>query len=508
MLRLFIIITDGEYAKAAAEQGSYTAEVSRIRPNFKDCNGISFTGHGMSYKAFVIPSKTDCDSLKSHIPKADLEYFEKCLSNGRPFLIDLKNERDSLTVPEVILCRQRYEENTVASHLLGYLDYDGHGISGLERVFEDYLLKNTIRETVSVPVNARGIALGGAQSVRRQTEGGSGDITLTVDIEMQKTAEKIAGQLMKSGAVVVTDLQTSAIKAMVSLPDFDQNDIASAIAADNTALMNKALEAYNVGSVYKIVIAAAALEASDGNFERTCTGSIDIGGVTYTCNDFAAHGDMTLEKALEHSCNTYFIALGNEIGAEAIHNMALSMGLGKSAELCAGYSTKTGNIPSLTELDRSSELCNNCFGQGALLTTPIHIAQYTACVANDGVFTPFSIVKSVGEQKIEKIPSSKPMSTKTAQFIKNSLALAVEKGTGTKAKPQFVSAAGKTGTAQTGSYNEDGSEKLVGWFTGYFPAENPRYQITVMTVNEGYGYMSAAPIFARLADAIWLGFCS
>ncbi|MEA4911393.1 MAG: penicillin-binding transpeptidase domain-containing protein [Oscillospiraceae bacterium] len=332
----------------------------------------------------------------------------------------------------------------------------------------------------------------------------AGGVTLTIDATIQYAAERIADSSFRRGAIVVADCATGELLALVSRPNYDQNDVGASIEKNDTSLLDRTRTAYNVGSVYKPVIACAALDAGvSETFTYECAGEIEVDGVVYSCNNGKAHGKMTLESALAQSCNTYFIALGQKVGAQAIYNTAQALGLGSALTLCEGFTTAKGSFPSEAALESSAaELCNHSFGQGKLLLTPMHIAAYTMCIANGGIYRELSVVKSVGGEAAPAAREKRAVGETAANTAAAAMREAMLTGTGAGGAPQTVSSAGKTGTAQTGAYNDDGSEVVIGWFTGFFPAEEPRYAVTVMVETEGYGYASAAPVVGRLADVI------
>ncbi|MEG2083342.1 MAG: penicillin-binding transpeptidase domain-containing protein, partial [Oscillospiraceae bacterium] len=164
--------------------------------------------------------------------------------------------------------------------------------------------------------------------------------------------------------------------------------------------------------------------------------------------------------------------------------------------------------PTQSALSVTSELCNHSFGQGTLLATPLQVAEYTCCLANGGNLRPLSLVLSVGGEHQSENSANRVICEQAAVSIANCLKKAVQTGTGRNAQPSFCEAAGKTGTAQTGRVKPDGSEYVIGWFTGWFPADNPQYVITVMTEDAGYGFASAAPVFAAIANAMFESGCA
>ena len=132
------------------------------------------------------------------------------------------------------------------------------------------------------------------------------------------------------------DAATGEVLASVSAPTFDAQDVAASIRADDTSLINRPFAAFSAGSVFKVVLAAAAYEQGLDWFTHDCTGEIVVAGQTYRCAQGRAHGEVNLRGALEESCNTYFIKLGQLLGAEAIRDEAATLRLWHSGTNCPG----------------------------------------------------------------------------------------------------------------------------------------------------------------------------
>lgn len=145
-----------------------------------------------------------------------------------------------------------------------------------------------------------------------------------------------------------------------------------------TALLNRVLECYTVGSVFKPVLAAAALE--QGTFpEYECTGAAVIDGQIFRCAGGVPHGQIGLEEALEKSCNGYFVRLGQQLGAENLLQAAQRFGFGQEISLAGDLHAASGNLPDAAELAQSGQLANFSFGQGSLLASPVQIARHDEC---------------------------------------------------------------------------------------------------------------------------------
>ena len=128
--------------------------------------------------------------------------------------------------------------------------------------------------------------------------------------------------------------------------------------------------AYAVGSVFKPVLAAAALEAGEGDFTRECPGYDALNGQVYRCAGSVPHGLVGLDGALEKSCNGYFIELGRELGPERVRQMAAALGFGKGQDIAGGLRSASGVLPEAEILENEGQFANFCFGQGSFWRRP------------------------------------------------------------------------------------------------------------------------------------------
>ena len=215
---------------------------------------------------------------------------------------------------------------------------------------------------------------------------------------------------------------------------------------------------------------------------------------------------MELSEALKFSCNSYFYNYIQKLGAEDVVNLALRSGFESSIYLADGLSGRKGSLgkSKTTKLSKRA-LANFSIGQGELMLSPLAITNFYMAAANGGKYRTPSLIEGIVEGlrvKEEKLPApTKVMSEKTANRIKDDLALVLsEGGTGESACPTLTTAAGKTGTAQTGVI-KNGKKTVNSWFCGFFPFEEPEYAVTVLWENSSG---SVGHIFAAIADGITL----
>ena len=253
-----------------------------------------------------------------------------------------------------------------------------------------------------------------------------------------------------------------------------------------------------------LVLAAAAYAQGLDWFTYDCTGSIQTAGETFRCALGRAHGTVNLRGALEQSCNCYFIALGQLLGGQAILNAAQSFGLGNPALLAPGLKSAAGELPSAADLQNAGSLASLSFGQGGLTVTPLQVTAMFNAIASGGVYHSPCIVSSItgGTQVPQQPQPAAACSPAVARVLQSMLTTVVRSGIGGDAQPHTGTAAGKTGTAQTGQFDADGRELLHYWFAGFYPADAPRYTITVLQDSQQKPQTSSAALFAQVADAL------
>jgi penicillin-binding protein 2 len=310
------------------------------------------------------------------------------------------------------------------------------------------------------------------------------------------------------GAAVVLDVHTGDVLGMASLPDFNPASIADFLEREDAPFINRAISGFSIGSAFKTLISAAALEAGYRTTHRyTCEGTVEVGGVRFRCNNNAIHGDIDMARALEVSCNTYFIELGWRLDERFMLTLMRNLGLGSAQTLAPNMETQSGNVPELPELRSPAAVANFSFGQGSLLSTPLQMACAMATIANGGkAVSPRLVVGSTPDGLVITNPtrvyaSNQVLSQRTAQGVQQLMVDVIERGSGRPARPIRGGAGGKTSSAQTGRII-DGVEEVHAWFAGFYPAENPRYSIVVFVEGGVSGETVAAPIFKQIADGI------
>ncbi len=420
-------------------------------------------------------------------------------------LTDRKTANVAAITGESVEVFSRYDQSSVAKHLLGYNLGDGTGAAGLERCF-DTVLQSTTDHGIRYITDATGNPINKVMGQSNSTYIAPSNIRLTLDYKIQKIAENAAEKMLDSGAIVILDTSTFDIKAMVSAPGYDQNNVVQSFDQDNSPLVNKAICPYNAGSIFKIITAATAIESNTLLKKPVkCTGETIIDGKKFVCHKDDGHGEMDFADGFANSCNCYFYVLAQNSGAQNVISTAREFGLGES--ICGDMlNDSTGTLP-LRDKYSNRECANIAIGQGELLITPLQATYMTAVVANGGIAKKVNIADSIVDENGDIIKNLRKSGTDivinadTAQRIASMMRLCVTDGTARDVQNGEVAIAGKTGTAQTG-WISNGLPMVHGWFCGFFPYENPRYAMTVFYENGQSGSAACIPIFKEIVMEI------
>lgn len=442
-------------------------------------------------------------------------------------------EENRLDLPGVIVEVEpvrHYLGGGLAAHAIGYLGeisqaelaqpaWRGYrmgdliGKAGVERVYDRILRGRDGR--LRVEVDARGRAL---RVLRREPWVPGRSMVLTIDRDVQEAAEAGLAQEGKPGAVVALDVATGEVLALASFPAFDPNLFAAGITARDWQrisrdpahpLLNRAVDtAYEPGSVFKVVTAAAALARGTATRATriTCPGTFRLGG--WVWRDLRAHGTVDFTTGVALSCNVFFYTLGHRTGGEAMSQMARALGLGERTGIDLPSET-AGLIPDDAWKRRHvgepwfpGDSVNMSIGQGWVTVTAVQVARMMAAIANGGTLVRPHLAREVlgsdgtAVQRFRPAPAGRvEMAPEALATLRDSLRAVVERGTGRRVRLPGVSAAGKTGSA------ENPRGKPHAWFAVYAPADRPQVAVAVVVEHGFRGGLAAAPIARRVLAA-------
>jgi penicillin-binding protein A len=339
-----------------------------------------------------------------------------------------------------------------------------------------------------------------------------GDVVLTLDPAVQKAAMEGLGKV--TGAVVALDPSTGAILGLASTPTYDPNKLSShdpaAIRAyrkqvSDLQLTNQAIsERYSPGSVFKVIVSAAALSTGKytpqtkvpaPNRLKLPNSSKELENFNgESCNGGA---DQALIDALTISCNTAFAQLGIDLGEDKVRSMAEAFGIDDT-----GFDMPLHVVGSkLGDINGGAQLGVSSIGQQDVQLTPMQAAMIAATVANKGTLMKPYLVGSIQAPDLTVVDKTdpkelgKPISPEVAAQLTQMMTSVVDHGTGRKAQIQGVQVAGKTGTAQNSATDHS-------WFIGFAPADNPKIAVAVFIKNGGStGGDISAPIARQVIQA-------
>jgi len=463
-------------------------------------------------------------------------------------LVKLENHRYDLPGIRIEVVPSRtYEYTNLASHLLGYLGSIGQedfqrlrsqgyqrndliGQMGVEKLYEKTLRGEPGRRIVEVDV-----AGFEQREIEVQDPQPGADLQLTIDIDLQKTAEEaLAG---KAGSLVVLEVHTGRVLAMASSPPLELEKFIGGISAKNWDAMmkdplkpmtNKAIQGvYPPGSTYKIMTAIAGLNEKIATPDTTyfCGGAIQVYGQTRHCWKKEGHGTVNLRRALAESCDVYFYQVGMKLGVDRLAKYATSFGLGSKTgieienEAAGLIPTSEWKLRKKKEKWQEGENLSIAIGQGFNLTTPLQVCQMTATLSNGGTRYRPQLIESVNDTDGRRIKSFEPMIDGHAVATKDSIlnvldglvaAVNDDRGTGKTLRTKSVIFGGKTGTVQV--VHLDRTKHLKeeqipykyrdhAWFTCFAPADNPVIAVTAMVEHGLHGASGAGPVAQKVLEA-------
>ncbi|MCR5627007.1 MAG: penicillin-binding protein 2, partial [Lachnospiraceae bacterium] len=388
-----------------------------------------------------------------------------------------------------------YPEHELFAHAIGF---STRGTLGLEKVANISLL------TSNAPVK---------EKLEKEMNGvrNYGDyIYTTFDTSLQKVAYEALG--IYRGAVIVTEVKTGKILAMVSKPDFDPNTIAEewekeTADTDRSVLVNRVTQGlYPPGSTFKIFTLLEYIRENPETYEDyqfNCTGSYSYEGESIGCYHGSVHGKEGIHKAFEKSCNSAFADIGVSLDLKKL--IAANDRLLFNEELPTDYASKSSSFV-LKNKEDPQEYLQSMIGQGKTLITPMHLNLITAAIANDGVLMkPYEITKKTNYQgnvieSYEPEEYARLMTKEEAGIMKEFMRGVVENdGTGRKLSGLEYTAAGKTGSAEYGTITGNSHA----WFTGFSNVDDPDIAVTVIVEGAGSGGDYAVPMAKRIFDAYY-----
>ncbi|MBO8129682.1 MAG: penicillin-binding protein 2 [Peptococcaceae bacterium] len=521
-----------KYSEACSQQNSVKVALCDIsRGHIYDRHGNSLTGTFSSDRIVVLAVD---DKIKAEVARSlarILGISETKLNHllSRPGILPFPltaHQKEAIITKKwpgitIQLVQFRYGIDSLAAHIVGHLGqltsaYELHklhkvsgktyrwddlvGRAGIELFYEPFLHYSEAPFAVSQYIDAEGRPLAGLDINIVQSNHDGGDVYLTIDAKIQRCVEKVMDNHVPKGAVVVMDVHNGDILACASRPTYKPQDIEEYLrTGEGECFFNRALGLYQPGSIFKILLAAAALEEKIVTPHSTfqCQGRDDplIG-----CWLDKGHGVISFQRAFADSCNPAFAQLGLKLGAANIISYARKMGL--DDQNITGFPAPPDPRQDWRLLERPFNLVNASIGQGPVLLSPVQITTLTAVIANGGYKIKPRLVKELrrGDKVVKRLspePGRRILSTQTVSLMQKLMTEVTTTGQGVAAYLPFWGSAGKTGSAQVGNMGS-----INAWFTGFFPLDKPQYAVTVLVENGISGAKTAAPIFKTIAQEV------
>lgn len=446
---------------------------------------------------------------------------------------------------------REYNEPGIASHVLGRIgqiykeEYDklkddGYTINdllgkdGIEKYCESILKGKD--GLLSIEEDENGHIVSSVSSVDAIP---GNDVVLTLDLELQKTAEKTLGEIIRgisanavasgssegydadSGAVTVIDIHTGEILAIASYPTYDLSNFNKDYSRNykNTAkpFWNRAISGtYEPGSTFKMVTALAGLQTGviNENTRMNCTGIYDYYAPSYTpsCWKKEGHGVLDVKGAIENSCNIFFYETGRLVGIDKLNEITRKLGFGdytgiELSDEVKGIVAGPEYVKKIGEQWWPGDTIQAAIGQSKNLFTPIQMANYIATLANGGTRYKTHLVKKVKEYSSTtvikeispEIMDTVEISAKHHKMIMEGMRSVAEEGTASSVFKDFeVAVGGKTGTAEVSNGSNNGI------FVAFAPYENPQIAISVVVEHGSHGN-SIAPVAKEIIKKYFTG---
>ena len=389
-----------------------------------------------------------------------------------------------------------YPFGSMYAHVVGFAQLGG---SGLEEHFKYELLHSDLPLSEKVRYDNK-------EDVEDKLYPGNNLIT-TLDPKIQEACYDAMGGY--EGAVIVTEVRTGRILAMVSKPDYDPNYIEEEwerLLEDNETgtLLNRVTQGlYPPGSTFKIVDCVDLLQEDPEameNYSFNCTGSFEQGGESIHCYEYEVHGEVGLEESFAHSCNGSFANIGvNMISPDKMSDTLKSLLFNSKLPYDLPYVRSAVNMPNTLSTEGIMQMA---IGQGTTAMTPLHLNMITSAVANGGVLMKPHLVDELHDAKGRtlKVYGSEQygalMSEEVASQMTQLMRAVVTEGTAASLGRREYEACGKTGSAEF-----DNNKSSHAWFTGFAPASDPQISVTVLIEGKGMGSSYAVPVAGRIFDA-------
>ena len=531
------LVWERELLARAVDQWTRELPVAPERGNIFDASGELLAGNTAAYTLYaranaVQDAEKTARALSSLLPLSYESLLAKLSDRSSSEIVLLRRvEKETVAAVEgtnlqgIYYARDNrrvYPYGALGCQVLGFSSSDGAGLTGIEKQYDGYLAGT--KGEILYETDLVGAEIEGTGASYIPAEDGL-DVTLTLDVRIQSLAEEVMARALeehgaKAARCVVLDPSDFSVLAMVNLPSYDLNDIPRGDAAELNALSRNGLisDAYEPGSTFKIVTAAANIEEYlRGNksayspqtvFSSSRTRNVE--GSTIRCwsdHKNGKHANLTLAGALNNSCNPCFVDIVLTLGKETFYDYLEKFRFGSATGIDFSGEAIGMLLPESTL--KNSDLARIGFGQ-SIAVTPLQLACAAAAAVNGGYYYAPRLVKSISSEdgavylEFGKRLLCRTVSEETSEILSSMLEGVVKEGSGKQAYVEGLRVAGKTGTAQKYENGHIAAGKYVSSFVGYFPADDPRYLVLVI-VDEPQGSYYGSTVAAPCAGEIFRG---
>ncbi|MDO4847602.1 MAG: penicillin-binding transpeptidase domain-containing protein [Clostridiaceae bacterium] len=552
-----VALVHGEEYKLKAEKNQLLdTTISAERGTIYDSNMNVLAKSASAWLIYIVPSKIENDTQRdlvveilsstlsldaesvrektmreSNYIKIAGEVEEEQKDEIKKFISEHGKEKLSNIIGIDPDTKRYYPYSSFASSIIGFVNTDDEGTLGVELTYNGEL--TGVSGRIVTAKNARQKKMASEYETTYEAQQGA-NLVLTIDEVVQYYLEQSLDQAIidtgcKYAYGIIMDVDTGAILAMTSKPDFDLNNpnvISNKLVADKiseildeeekkTETLNARFaqwrnrtvsDTYEPGSVFKTVVVSAALEENvvDLNTTYTCVGGIQVANNYQKCWRHGGHGTETLTQGLMNSCNPFFITIGQKLGKDKFFKYFEAFGFTEKTGI--DVPAEANPVANVTyhalESMGISELSSSSFGQ-TFQVSPIQMVTAISAIANGGkLMTPYvvdSMLDSDGNviKKTQPVVRRQVISEKTASTVADMMEAVVSKGTGKNAYVAGYHVAGKTGTSE--KIGKEGA--YIASFAGFAPANNPRIAILI-AIDEPAGAHGGGVVAAPIAGQI------
>ncbi|MCD2322422.1 penicillin-binding protein 2 [Sphingomonas sp. IC-56] len=425
--------------------------------------------------------------LAELMPEQSVAYYQAILNSGSGFaflrrraLPELVSAVNALGEPAIEFQREPdrlYPQSTMAAHVLGFIDSNGHGVAGMEKVLEKRLSDPALR---------------------------SQPVALSIDARVQAAMESELGAAMnvfqaRGAAGIVLDVRTGEVVAMVSLPTFNPNAIKGIPPRNNVTQ-----SVYELGSTFKPLAVAGAIDAGllktmARRFDATRPLQVGRFKISDDPGDETFRW-LTVPEVLIYSSNIATARIADEMGAARMQGLFERLGFHQRPHIELGDGAK----PLWPTFWARTTVMTTAYGHG-IAVTPLHLANAYAAMVNGGTLRPATLLKVAPGKEVA---GTRVMNEETSARMRQMLRLIVLKGTGRSGEAKGYRMGGKTGTAEAASGGGYDKGRNVSTFAAAFPIDAPRYVVVTMldspqrtaTVSRTTAAWTASPVASRVVS--------